>query len=118
MSEMNKITKLKTTKTLDDLTIDPSLAKFLSPEEATDMLARLMAIQPVLMVQAFSDKGNEQRDTDNRLLKVEEVAYILGAEVDWVYRKAEELPFTCHLSAGQLRFRKKGLEKYIDNLPR
>ena len=115
---MNKVTKLKTTTTLDDLATNPSLAKSLSPEEATDILTQIMAVQSVLMAQAFSDKGNEQRDADNRLLKVEEVAYILGAEVDWVYRKAEELPFTCHLSAGQLRFRKKGLEKYIDNLPR
>jgi hypothetical protein len=77
--KVNKDTKLKTTTTIDDLAIDPSLAKFLSPKEATDMLARVMAVQPVLMVQAFFDKGNEQRDTGDRLLKVDKVACLLNS---------------------------------------
>jgi hypothetical protein len=115
---MNKVTKLKTTTTLDDLATNPSLAKSLSPEEATDILTQIMAVQPVLMAQAFSDKGNEQRDAGDRLLKVEEVACRLNSPPDWVYRNTDKLPFTRRLSASQLRFSEKGLEKYIKNLPR
>lgn len=115
---MNKLTKIKNLPTLDDLASDPSLAKALSSEEAVNMLTLLMAVQPILMVQAVSDKGRVEQGTMDRLLRAEEVAYLLGAEVDWVYRKAAELPFTRRLSPGQLRFSKKGLGKYIKNRPR
>jgi predicted DNA-binding transcriptional regulator AlpA len=114
---MNKLTQIKTTPTLDDLAVDPALAKALSSEQAKDMLTRLMAIQPILMVQIVYDGGNVEKGAMDRLLKAEEVADLLGTEVDWIYRKASDLPFTRRLSPGQLRFSKKGLEKYIKNLP-
>ena len=115
---MNKLTQIKVMPTLDDLTIDPSLANGLSSAEAMDMLARLMAVQPVLMIQAVSNMRSVEQGTMDRLLKVDEVAERLNCETDWVYRNTDKLPFTRRLSSKQLRFSEKGLDKYIKNLPR
>jgi predicted DNA-binding transcriptional regulator AlpA len=118
MSKVNKITKFITTTTLDDLTLDPSLAKFLSPEEAVEMLSQLGVVQGILLIQALSGRENEKQDAKDRLLNVKEVADRLDYSPDWVYRNANKLPFTRRLSSNQLRFSEKGLEKYIKNLPR
>ena len=114
---MNKLTQIKVMPTLDDLTIDPSLAKDLSSEEAANMLAQLMTVQPTLMVQAMSGKEKEHLKAGDRLLKVDEVACRLNCDPDWVYRNTDKLPFTRRLSSNQLRFSEKGLEEYIKNLP-
>ena len=115
---MNKLTQIKVMPTLDDLAVDPFLAKDLSSEEAIGMLARLMAVQPALMVQAMSREGEEHLKAGDRLLKADEVAERLNCETDWVYRNTDKLPFTRRLSSKQLRFSEKGLDKYIKNLPR
>jgi len=109
---------MKNLPTLDDLINDSSLAKTMSCDEATGMLSRLMALQATLMVQAVSSREQEHQTSGDRLLKVEEVAYRLNCDTDWVYRKADKLPFACRLSPRQLRFSEKGLEKYIAKLSR
>jgi len=109
---MNKITKLKTKTTLDDLTVDPSLAKFLSPEEATDMLARLMAVQPVLVVQAVSGKGSKTEDTEDRLLNIESAAERLRFKTDWLYRNWRQFAFARKIR-GKVRFSSHGIDRYI-----
>jgi hypothetical protein len=115
---MNRLTQIKVMPTLDDLVTDPSQAKSLSSEKATDMLFQVLAIQPILMVQVVSSKGKEHLHTGDRLLKVDEVACRLNCDAGWVYRNTDKLPFTRRLSPSQLRFSEKGLEKYIENLLR
>ena len=113
---MNKLTKMKTLTTLDDLATDPSLAKSLSPEEAIGLLSSIGSIQPFLSAVAYSGKV-ENESTGDRLLGVDEAADRLSCTVDWLYHQHKNLPFACKLF-GQLRFRETGLEKYIKNLPR
>ena len=115
---MNKLTQIKVMPTLDDLAVDPFLAKDLSSEEAANMLGRVMAVQPTLMVQAMSSKEKEHLKVGDRLLMAGEVACRLNCDRDWVYRNTKKLPFTRRLSSKQLRFSEKGLEEYIKNLPR
>jgi predicted DNA-binding transcriptional regulator AlpA len=102
--------------TLNDLSADPTLAKSFSPEEATEMLAQLVVVQGVLWIQAASGRESRKEDVADRLLTVEEAAEILSVSNDWLYHNARTLPFACKLSSGQLRFKAKGLGKYIKNL--
>jgi len=48
----------------------------------------------------------------DRLLKVKEVARLLGQSVDWVYRHAQTWDFS-RKQGGSLRFSLAGLQKWI-----
>jgi hypothetical protein len=54
---------------------------------------------------------------DDRLLSVDEAAQKLGRSPDWLYRHASRLNFTRRLSGG-VKFSSRGLQKYLDRLPR
>lgn len=49
------------------------------------------------------------------LLTVQEAADLLGVSKRWVYRKADDLPFTRRLSGGTLRFSRKGLDRWKES---
>ena len=49
----------------------------------------------------------------DHLLTVDEVAESLAVERTWVYRHADDLPFTRKLSAGTLRFSSSGLRRWL-----
>ena len=51
----------------------------------------------------------------NRLLTIDEAAYILGTTADRLYRNWRTLPFTKVLSPKQIRFSYQGIQAYIDN---
>jgi excisionase family DNA binding protein len=51
-------------------------------------------------------------ETQDELLTASEAAPLLGVSKRWMYRKADELPFTRRLSGGTLRFSRKGLERW------
>ena len=107
---------MKTITTIDSIASNPSLANDLNSEQAMDMLVLLASIQPVLSAVAYSGKV-ENESAGDRLLDINEVADRLRCKVDWLYHQHKNLPFACKLF-GQLRFREKGLERYIKNLPR
>lgn len=51
--------------------------------------------------------------TDERLLSVEDAAQILSVSPDWLYRRANKLPFTRKLGPKALRFSKRGIENWL-----
>jgi excisionase family DNA binding protein len=51
----------------------------------------------------------------DRLLTVLEAADRLGVSKRWMYRKADELPFTRRLSGGTLRFSASGLDRWKES---
>jgi predicted DNA-binding transcriptional regulator AlpA len=53
------------------------------------------------------------RPIDDHLLDTKDAAKLLGTTDDWLYRHAASLPFTVHLSSGQVRFSALGLQAYI-----
>jgi hypothetical protein len=58
-----------------------------------------------------------QDKVEDRLLDVTEAAAKLGRSVDWLYRHARTLPFTRRLH-GMVKFSARGLQTYLDRLPR
>ncbi len=51
--------------------------------------------------------------SEERLLKVSEVSRKLGMTKDYLYRHADQFPFTIRLAPRQLRFSLQGIERYI-----
>ncbi len=55
---------------------------------------------------------------EDRLLKIDEAADLLSTSADWLYRHADDLPFTVRLSPKQLRFSAMGIKTYIEEQQR
>ena len=53
------------------------------------------------------------KSNEDHLLTVDEAAEVLAVERTWLYRHADELPFTRKLSAGTLRFSSNGLQEWV-----
>ena len=51
--------------------------------------------------------------SDDRLLTVEEASQKLGLTKDYLYRHADQFPFTVRLGTRQLRFSLHGMDRYI-----
>lgn len=54
-----------------------------------------------------------QPDVEDRLLTIKEAATTLSLTTDWLYRNADQFPFTVRLGNGTLRFSKNGLQDYL-----
>ena len=63
-------------------------------------------------IQAAMGQNNGHRDGDE-LLTAEEAGKILGVNKDWLYRRADRLPFTRKLAPRVLRFSREGIQKYL-----
>jgi predicted DNA-binding transcriptional regulator AlpA len=69
------------------------------------------ALAARLLMQPASTAGQgAEADT---LLDVGETARRLGTTKDWLYRHADQLPFTVRMGPRQLRFSAKGVERYL-----
>jgi predicted DNA-binding transcriptional regulator AlpA len=102
--------------TLSDLISHPEQARNLPPQVAADLLAQVASLQPLLLARLFVGFGQDRREDDSggdRLLMVGEAAAMLGMTRDYLYRHADQLPFTIRPSAKQLRFSKAGIQRYI-----
>ena len=58
------------------------------------------------------DHGACGDQAEDRLLTVEEAATKLGTSRDWLYRHADQLPFTVRVSR-HVRFSAQGIDRYI-----
>lgn len=108
-------TKMKSLPNLNDILSDPSRASDLSPIEAGEMLAKVAAIQTILMGRVLSGSPGHSTVNEDRLLDVVEASKILNCTEDWLYRNAKKLPFAKRISVRQLRFSSHGIERYIKN---
>jgi len=89
---------------------NPTQASALSPAEARVLLPHLLSLQTEVLARALAaPSGPEAGDT---LLTVKKAAERLGVSPDWLYRRADRLPFTRRLGR-QLRFSSRGLAEYL-----
>lgn len=99
---------------LDELATDPSKAAGLPPEVARALTLRCAAVLTALAAVRPAATNGSGRDpsAEDRLLKPEEAAAILGVTPRWLYRHAAHLPFTRRLSRKCLRFSDAGLRRW------
>ena len=96
---------------LDTLAQDPGRVRDLPPDVAQDLLARVMALSPLLLVAALREDGPPEPEVgEDRLLRVPEVARRLGVSTDTVYRN--KWPFEVS-QGGRRRFSANGLARYL-----
>ena len=103
------------TPTLDDLDRDPGCAATLSRKELADIYrhaARLEAdLRALLLVPEPIRPVRE--DGEDRLLTAAEAAHRLGYTRDWLYRHADQLPFTVRVKGRRPRFSARGITRYL-----
>jgi predicted DNA-binding transcriptional regulator AlpA len=97
--------------TIDALLADPACITTLPGPVAQHLLIRITAILPALAVQAQT-ASTAEKPMEDRLLQIEEAAAILQQTKDWMYRHANELPFTVR-EGRCLRFSANAIQKYI-----
>lgn len=102
--------------TLNDLAAHPEQATDLSPHAVTILLTQLASLQTVLLGRLVTGMPHEARREDvgeDRLLLVGEASSMLGMTKDYLYKHADQLPFTVRPAPKQLRFSKLGILKFI-----
>lgn len=106
-----------TVPTLTELAAHPEQATDLPPHVAATLLAQLASLQTVLLSRLFVGMSSESRreDSEDRLLGIDEARAMLNMSKDYLYRHADQFPFTVRPAPKQLRFSKLGIQKYIRN---
>src|SRR5215475_6910195 len=90
----------------------------LPAESIPAAIARLAAAQGVLAARLLaSNNGNSSEPQADRLLDVHEAAEMTDMSVDYLYRHADEFPFTVRVGRKErksLKFSLLGIHKYIE----
>jgi predicted DNA-binding transcriptional regulator AlpA len=73
---------------------------------------RAALVSALAAVDAALAQPPPHTDDGDRLLTLQEASELLGCTRDWLQRR-KALPFRVRLSAGQVRFSKGGIERYI-----
>jgi predicted DNA-binding transcriptional regulator AlpA len=100
---------------LHDLLRDPTHVAHVPLQAIPALLCQLAGLQSALLARLLTDStppSIQAADPDG-LLDVAETAQRLGTSKDWLYRHADQLPFTVRLGPRQLRFSAHGLAQYI-----
>ncbi len=112
----NRLPILTPLPTLDELAAHPERVQGLPPAVARELLPRVVGLQTALLAKALTPEtanGHLEASADGDLLTVGEAAQKLSVSKDWLYRRADTLPFTVRLGPAHLRFSERGIEKYI-----
>jgi predicted DNA-binding transcriptional regulator AlpA len=104
------IEKLIEIPTLDRLMADPGLVQTLPGPIVQHYLIQMTCLLPFLV--ARSHGLPTESHGEDRLLRIQEAASVLGKKKDWMYRHAASLPFTVR-EGRLLRFSNNGIQKYI-----
>ena len=103
--------------TLADLVSNPTIIEDLPAETIPTLIGELEALKARLAGRyyaALAAAGAGHNDgAEDQLLTAKEAAKKLGTTVFYLYRHSKKLPFTVKTSPRQLRFSKRGIEKYI-----
>lgn len=97
---------------LDDL---ESFCDEIEPGEIPDALGRIERCRAALWTRMLT-AGQAAKGTDrepDRLLTAEEAAEVMRVSPDYLYRHADELPFTVRPTPGTLRFSERGIARYL-----
>ena len=109
MDAMNETPRLKGVPSLDALVNDPDMVEQLPLAVVRVLWITLGSLERVLELKLFL---GAEKPREDRLLNIEEAAAILGKTKDWLYRRAERLPFTAR-EGRLLRFSNNGIQQYI-----
>ena len=101
--------------TLNDLVTRPEQAQELPPHAAAVLLAQVASLQTILLGTLLTGISAEscRVESEDRLLTIAEAGTMLNMTKDYLYRHADQLPFTVRAAPRQLRFSKVGIQKYI-----
>lgn len=100
--------------TLVDLAANPTLAAEVELDHIPELLGEMERIRAILWAR-LALRINRPAPTDDHLLAITDAASRLCVSKDWLRRHGERMPFTVRLSAGQVRFSAKGIDRYISN---
>ncbi len=85
-------------------------------ESIAPVITRLASLQTALaarlLVEPVKASQRDSPDGEDELLTITDAAQLLNVSEDWIYRRANRLPFTRRLSRKALRFSKIGLLKW------
>jgi predicted DNA-binding transcriptional regulator AlpA len=100
---------------LHDLLRDPTHVAHVPLQAIPALLCQLAGLQSALLARLLTNSTlpSSQAPDPDGLLDVAETAQRLGTSKDWLYRHADQLPFTVRLGPRQLRFSAQGLAQYI-----
>jgi len=77
------------------------------------VLAHLAALQARAAARLMAARLAEPELPTDELLSVKEAAKRLGVSADWLYRRADALPFARRLSPRALRFSSRGITRWM-----
>ena len=101
---------------LADLITNPSKTVDVPTEAVPPLLGEIECLRAKLWARMMTlpTRGpGYALTTEDRLLTARQAAQRLGMSTDYLYRHADELPFTVRVSPGQLRFSSQGIQRYI-----
>lgn len=98
---------------LKALTSEDDWTSTVPPEQIPAVIVQLGALQQRLAARWMSEQSATELDAGDTLLRVDEAAARLGTSKDWLYRHADQLPFTVRAGRRQLRFSSQGIDRYI-----
>ena len=102
---------------LESLICAPGAAEKVPVAQIPFLLERLAGLQQRLsfrLVRSAETSMQPRCPVDEpRLLKVGQVAEILGVSARWLYERADQLPFARKLSKKALRFSEAGLRRWM-----
>lgn len=106
--------------TLDELAADPERARTMPAELAHAFVWKCLTVLAALQSAQHVSQGARTvpaaADNGERLLTVPEVAERIGMSVSWVEKHPADLPARVSI-AGNPRWRKSDLERWIKNRP-
>lgn len=101
---------------LRELLANPALVAAMPRDDAISVFAELASLQATLashLCRVPNRISVPEASVSDRLLTPEQAVGILGVTVRWLYRHADQLPFTRRLSRKTLRFSEVGIRKYL-----
>jgi len=99
---------------LADLIDNPALATEVDLDRVPDLLGEMERLRALLWARLALPTSRPD-SKDDRLLSVHKAATILGTTRDWLRRNGDRLPFRVRLSAGQVQYSAKGIDRWIAN---
>lgn len=101
-----------TQNVLIELIDHPEKAAALPVTQIPALMGMIASVQNTLLARLMAEQGNAVPQGDDRLLAIDEAAARLGITKDWLYRRADKLPFTVRMGS-RLRFSSNGIDKFI-----
>ena len=102
---------------LSDLIESPERVAELPVNSVLPLIYQLAALQSALTARLLNEtpetNGNTDGPKEDRLLNPDQASALLGVTVKWLYRHANQLPFTMRLSRKALRFSETGLQHWL-----